>query len=236
MLYNKRFRNEWKFRCDQRTRISLYERLRPALNFDEHSGPDGSYAVHSLYFDDLTDSCARENEAGTEPRAKYRVRCYGADRAMLHLERKEKNYGLTRKLSCPLEQSVYMELIAGNAPDVYWNAENDLLRRFCLAVMNRGFRPKLSLSYQRAALIEPALNVRVTFDSAIQAADAGYGFPTPEGSPVFPLIPESETIVEVKFDDILPGWLHKIIESVRMQWVPFSKYYLGRKKLEEIYR
>ena len=235
-MVSRRYRNEWKFRCDNHTRGLLYERLRPVLTFDEHSGTDGSYLVHSLYFDDINDSCARENEAGAEPRAKYRIRCYGTEHEKLHLERKEKNYGLTRKVSCPLRSEACAGLISGNAADVFWHSEDKLLRRFCLAVMNRGFRPKLSLCYARTALIEPAMNVRVTFDSDIYATEAGYGFPAPAGSPAFPLLRTGETIVEVKFDDILPGWLRKIIESVPMQWVPFSKYYLGRKKLEEIYR
>ena len=235
-MISRRYRNEWKFRCDNHTRMLLYERLHPVLVFDEHSGTDGSYLVHSLYFDDLTDSCARENEAGVEPRAKYRIRCYGTEQEKLHLERKEKNYGLTRKISCPLRIDAFTGLVSGNAADVFWQTEDGLLRRFCLAVMNRGFQPKLSLCYTRTALIDPSINVRITFDSDIYAAGAAYGFPTPAGSHTTPLLQIGETIVEVKFDDILPGWLRELIESVPMQWVPFSKYYLGRKKLEEIYR
>ena len=235
-MLRKRYRNEWKYLCGEKTRTLLYERLRQVLIPDEHSGPDESYTVHSLYFDDLTDSCAQDNEAGTDPRKKYRIRCYGEDTGSLHLERKEKVYGKSRKLSCPLSREEYRMILDGEAPDLYWQTKEDLTRRLCAVIMTRFFSPKIALEYNRTALIDPAINVRITMDSSIFAAASTYGFPTPDGSPSVPLLSEKDCILEVKFDDILPGWLHTLLESVPLQQIPFSKYYLGRKKLEEMYR
>ena len=231
-----RFRNEWKYLCSRQTRVQLYERLCRVFEPDEHAGPDGSYSVHSLYFDDHQNSCAWDNEAGAEPRAKYRLRCYGTGLSALRLERKEKNNRRCRKISCPISQDEYQGLAAGNMEEVFWMTKEPLVRRFCASAMTRGFTPKLSLKYERTALVEPALNIRITFDSEINAADSSYGFPIPQDCPRFPLLSDTDCVLEVKFDDILPGWLRQMISSVRVRQVPFSKYYLGVRRIKEVYR
>lgn len=231
-----RYRNEWKYLCSLQTQAVLFERLRQAFEPDEHAGPEGSYTVHSLYFDDPKNSCAWDNEAGAEPRVKYRIRCYGDNFSALHLERKEKNNRKCRKSACMISHDEYLALIEGYFQDVFWQSEEPLVRRFCASAMTRGFSPKLSLAYERTALVDPSLNIRVTFDSRINAANSDHGYPISADCPQFPLLSNQDCVFEVKFDDILPGWLHQMISSVGMQQVPFSKYYLGMKKMKEVYR
>ena len=187
-MQKTRYRDEWKYLLDSERYTLLYERLRQVLEQDEHSRPDGAYTVHSLYFDDLTDSCARENEAGNEPRMKYRIRCYESGQTGMFLERKEKICGKCRKLSCRLTPDEYDAIIGGEAASIFWNTTEPLLKQFCLLIMNRGFAPKLVLNYERAALLEPAANIRITFDSAASVTDYAYGFPIEEGVPRIPLL------------------------------------------------
>ena len=230
------YRNEWKFLLEGKNRSLLYERLRQALVPDKHCGPDGSYTVHSLYFDDLMDSCAKENEAGTDPRAKYRIRFYENESGTMHLERKEKLNGRSRKLLCPLRPDQYQKIIAGEASDVFWGTNEPLLRKLCAAIMSRCYSPKLALDYKRTALTEPAMNIRVTFDSAVYASDSVYGFPAPSDCPSVPVLSGKDCILEIKYNNILPGWLRELVESVPLRQISFSKYYMGRKMLEEVYR
>ena len=154
-MLNERYRNEWKYRCDRQTQVQLYERLRRVFETDEHAGADGTYTVHSLYFDDHMNSCAWDNEAGAEPRVKYRIRCYGSEGSALHLERKEKNNRKCRKFACPISLDEYQALTDGNIGEVFWDTEEPLIRRFCAAAMTRDLKPKLSLKYERTALTDP---------------------------------------------------------------------------------
>ena len=231
----KQYRNEWKFLCGSGIRAELMERVRQALTPDIHAGPNSSYLVHSVYFDDLQDSCAAANEAGGSIRFKYRVRGYGGSMEGLHLERKEKLYGRCAKESCPLSVPEFRSLLAGEAQELFWQTENPLMQAFCLRIMTAHFTPKLTLSYERAAFTEPAANIRVTFDSSIRAAIPDPEQPVSPDSQWFRLIPEDRFIMEVKFDSILPGWIRNMLELDSLQQVTFSKYYLGRKTLEEIY-
>ena len=232
----KRYRNEWKYLLNAQMKGMLQERFEQTLRHDEHSDQHGFYTVHSLYFDDFTDSCAAENEAGTDPRAKYRIRCYGDLNSGLHLERKEKYFSRSCKESCPLSKKDFDSLLGGDPMSVFWRTDDQLLRRFCINMAERYFTPKLALSYKRTAYVEPASNVRITFDTSVSAVSSDHGFPSTETSPMMALLAPESCILEVKFDDILPGWLHTMLSIRGMQQVPFSKYYMGRKKLEEVYR
>ena len=72
----KKYRNEWKYLCTDGQMALLDSRLKQVMPLDPHIGPEGKYAIHSLYFDDWKDCCARENEMGEANRFKYRIRFY----------------------------------------------------------------------------------------------------------------------------------------------------------------
>ena len=93
------YRNEWKYCCTEKELLNIEERTKGVLVPDTHAA-DGKYAVHSLYFDDLFDSCARDTEMGVGLRYKYRIRYYGDTPDLIRLERKEKKWGRCRKFSC----------------------------------------------------------------------------------------------------------------------------------------
>ena len=232
----KRYRTEWKYLCSQRTGVILYERLRNALVPDSHADPDGTYQIHSLYFDDHLDSCAADNEAGIDTRAKYRIRSYGTNARSLHFEEKKKINGRTYKSHCSLSDEDAKLLVTGKMNELFWQTQDPLLKRFCIAGMTKNYEPKLFVSYKRAALVEPSLNVRVTFDSQISVAETGSKFDPADKRSLFPLFSDNNLILEVKFDDFLPGWIRQIIESEQILITSFSKYYLGRKRLESVYR
>lgn len=44
-----------------------------------------------------------------------------------------------------------------------------------------------------------------------------------------PVLPPGQDLLEVKYDDLLPGYIADAIEHGRMRRETFSKYYLARK-------
>ena len=80
------FRNEHKYICSAAELGELKIRLAALLMPDPHSGPDGQYRVRSLYWDTYDDRLVRENEDGTSPREKWRIRSYNLDRSYVALE------------------------------------------------------------------------------------------------------------------------------------------------------
>lgn len=202
---------------------------------DTHSGPDGKYEVHSLYFDDYQDTCAADNDAGVSERTKYRIRYYGDRPSHLHLERKEKLHGRCRKESCSLTLDQYRMLVNGDADELLWDTENALLRQFCTLCMTKRFAPRIVIDYERTAYVEEVSNIRITLDENISASWDWRQFLTGDYLR-YPIQERGQHVLEVKFDEILPAHIPPIINGRELIQTSFSKYYLGRKRLLAVMR
>lgn len=231
----KKYRNEWKYCCNDGELLLLDSRIKGALLLDVHTENNGKYFVHSLYFDDYHDTCALDTAAGLPKRFKWRIRYYGDDLKTLHLELKEKLYGRCFKKSCPLSIDEYEQLIDGNVQDILWKTDKQLLKQFCFAIMTKHFIPKVIIDYERTAYVEPISNIRITLDTNIVCAYDISQFLTGNYQS-FPLQKQRCQVLEVKFDDILPSYVRNLVSSYGFYQTSFSKYYEGRKKLEEVLR
>ena len=63
----------------------LRTRLSGLISLDAHA-KNGHYTIRSLYFDDYDDRCLLENENGTDPREKFRIRIYNGSAERISLE------------------------------------------------------------------------------------------------------------------------------------------------------
>ena len=209
----------------------IRERLDVLLSRDQYSNENACYAVHSLYFDDIFDSCAKENDGGTAVRFKYRIRFYNQFDGFLKLERKEKLFGMCRKKTAVLNEKQYGAIISGKAEDVFWSTENPVIRQFCVDIMTKGFAPKAIVDYERAAYVEPVTNVRVTLDLNVAASADVDRFLDLDYLRI-PLQKTGEHVLEVKFDEILPGYIKNAVTLPAMVQTAFSKYYYARNLLQ----
>ena len=92
-----KYRHELKYQISDAQVAMLKNRITHLIPADSHAGSDGSYTIRSLYFDDYENRCFRENEDGTDPREKFRIRIYNHSDARIMLECKRKDHGMTLK-------------------------------------------------------------------------------------------------------------------------------------------
>ena len=157
-----RFRNELKYLCSEGELQILLARIRPLCPPDRHAGPQGTYDIRSIYFDTFDDRCFWENENGTDPREKFRIRIYNGSDARITLECKRKERTMTQKTSCRLSKEEFQQILSGRLlPKA---AGDPLLRRFLL---QQELRPKVIVSYQRTPFVYAPGNVRITLDRNI---------------------------------------------------------------------
>ena len=213
----------------------LKERLVQVLEHDKYADEKGKYEIHSLYFDDYKDTCARENVAGEGIRFKYRIRYYGDNVNELWLEKKEKINSYCHKRKCALSRKEFEQIRDGNAMEVFWNTENRLLKEFCIDIVAKNFLPKVIIDYEREAFVELITNVRITLDYNITASDEIANFLSGNYEKI-PLLEKNNHVLEVKFDDILPSYLKRLLQTNILIQRSFSKYYLGRVAVQEIKR
>ena len=227
MKSSVRLRHEYKYSLDA-PQEALY-RLKAAclMPRDPNAREDGSYTVSSLYFDDIHDTALRDALRGAELRTKFRIRCYNGDSSVLHLEKKTKLRGLCRKESCIISPEECEKLMRGELPPFgdYCPEEKKALMT---ELITRGLMPKLIISFQRFAFVYSGGNVRVTLDRDICASDEVGKFLT-GGFAQRPILPLGSSLMEVKWDELLPRHIRDALSLDSLTWTAFSKYVECRK-------
>ena len=226
----KKYRNEQKYILSNCNLELLKSRLSPLLQLDENSTKNGNYIIHSLYFDDYKNTSAKQVESGDFKRSKWRIRYYNDLSTNLFLEKKEKLSGKCHKRKCSLTTKEFNQIFSSDYMDIFWKTDKALLKEFIVDIITKNFKPKVIINYERTAFIEPILNIRITIDTNINASYDIDNFIT-GNYVVFPLQEHNYHILEVKFDDILPGYIKNIVCSTGFNQTSFSKYYIGRKKV-----
>lgn len=220
------WRHELKFVCAIPQLKIVESRIRPLLKPDPHAGKNGSYCIRSVYFDDEWDTCYLENEDGTDPREKFRIRIYNGSDARITLELKQKMRGMTRKLSCPLTRAQCEAALRG---EIVQQEEDSpaLLRKFILEQKQRKLSARVLVEYDRVPYIYKPGNVRITLDENIRSSHQVERF-LERDFIRRPIMPVGEHVLEVKYDDFLPDPVRQVLQLDTLRRTSYSKYYLCR--------
>ncbi len=221
------YRHELKYLVTEAQIAVLRARINGIMKPDPHVTASGKYNIRSLYFDDYDNSCFWDNENGTDPREKYRIRIYNQSKDRITLERKRKERGKTLKRSCPITEEQTVQLMQGGCVRGISNAP-PLLQQLCEENLSRQMKPVIIVEYERIPYVYSNGNVRVTFDTRIASSNAlGQFFK--EVIPKRAVLPVGMQLLEVKFDEYLPDVIYHALQLDNLQQTAFSKYYLCRK-------
>ena len=222
------YRHEFKYVVSAAQIPLLRSRISSFMSPDPHTGSAGDYEIRSLYFDDYHNRCFYENENGTDPREKFRIRIYNHSDSRVTLECKRKEHGKTLKTACSLlpEQAA---CLMRNQPLSEAEPVSPLLRKLDLLRQTELMHPVVIVDYVRQPFVYADGNVRVTFDTDISsAAPDPELFFSPE-LPVRPILPLGCHLMEVKYDGFLPDFIYHSLNLGQLRQTSFSKYYLCRK-------
>ena len=220
------FRHELKFLVSEITLEKIRYRLENVMEKDSNQKGE-SYRIRSLYFDDIYDSCYNENLAGTDDRAKYRIRFYGDKIDSVKLEKKSKLRGMTKKLSEELTPAQVKDILEGDFVPTTDNISMELFAKKYKSDM----KPKCIVEYDRCAFVEPTGNVRITFDMNIRGSKETEKFLDLDGEYAIPVVMPGWHILEVKYDEVLPRHILQLLDMNNLQRQSFSKYAMVREKL-----
>ena len=221
------YRVEDKFSCCERDLVLLQARIKSVLQPDKNQVQDNGYKITSVYFDDLHDTHLQDTEDGYRLREKYRIRIYNASFETIKLEVKYKRDSRVFKKAKSITLSQMKQLIAGQCIPDENPSMDSTITLFNLAISNRGLRPKVIVEYDRAAYVFDAGNVRITLDRNLRASTDFEAFINHNQAHYDP-IPEFDRVLEVKYDEFLPGFIARILETGNMNQTAFSKYRLCR--------
>lgn len=226
-MENEKFRHEFKYITSDDQFACLRSRLAGVMKYDSNADGEGKYLIRSVYFDDFQDSGYYENENGTDPREKYRVRIYDHSPDRIQLENKRKMAGMTQKQACTITRQMCDVLLEGKQPFLEMG-DSPVWNRFATMWNTRQFRPKVIVEYERTVFVCPLGNVRVTLDRNI-ASSTDFAHFFDKYIIRRPIMASGKHILEVKYDQFLPDYIYKGTEMTNLQRTNFSKYYLGRR-------
>jgi hypothetical protein len=190
---------------------------RHHLSPDPHAenAQDGTYRVHSLYFD--TDAFDVYHQADSYRKRKFRLRRYG-DEPTTYLERKSKARGQVSKRRTaihPEELDRLQKPTVDEAWDGSWFHER---------IVEQQLKPRCLHRYDRTAYMGTCDDgpIRLTLDRNIRCAPVeGYHFTA--DIPSIPLLPE-EVILELKFPVAMPVLFKRLVQEQRLNPTGVSKY------------
>ena len=147
-----KFRHELKYMVSRGEIALIQNRINHLLKADKHTGETGVYNIRSLYFDDYYNRCFYENENGTDPREKFRIRIYNHSSARITLECKRKERGKTLKTSCPLTLEQTKLLMQGKIlPNI--ESQHPVLQKLTYQMLTRKLHPVVIVEYDRVPYV-----------------------------------------------------------------------------------
>ena len=203
-------RHELKFLITRTQYEVLHRTLTAAMRLDPNAERNGgSYHIRSLYFDTVFDDALYDKIAGVKDRDKYRIRIYNLSDKGIFMECKTKVGNLISKRSAQIPRDLAEQLISAD-PSGLENTKSGLLRDVYREMRTRLLHPVVIVDYEREAYLHPAEEVRITLDMRVRSGLNSIDLFNPH-VPTVPVMDHDETILEVKFNRVLPPHLRDLL-------------------------
>ncbi len=205
--------------------------LRGRLVLDENNDPNdlSGYTVCSLYLDGPRFQLYNQTMQGSKNRFKLRIRLYDNNPdAPAFLEIKRRETDIIKKKRAAIKKKAALQILQGAHPSTTMlfkkNGDMDALDRFCRLTRNIDADGAAYVVYKREAYVSPGSDhIRVTFDREL------YGGYYRTGSEL--MVPEtgvypkwSGCVLEMKFTDRFPDWMHEVAQIFSLQRTSVPKY------------
>lgn len=219
-------RHEEKFLIDYTQYSIVRARAEQAMMTDPNS-ETGCYLITSVYYDDHKDTALDEKLDGIRIHTKYRVRTYDCNPSPVNLERKVKRGIMTEKFSTRVDPNT---LSMFSDPEADLSLLTGRARVMATEMRSKGLFPTVTVRYRRDAFVYPAQDVRLTFDTNVEALPPDFSHLFDDSECGIPALPRNVVVMEVKYGEYLPAFVRKIA-SCNANQLSVSKYALCREVL-----
>jgi len=225
ILNEDNYRYELKFLLTKKKAEVLKYRLSLIMDKDNYSlNSNGEYYIRSLYYDDVFNTAYYEKLNGYYEREKYRIRYYNLDDTFITLELKGKKGDVSYKQRSIISKEEYLLINSGDY-DKIDVGNRELLREFIDAVKFKNLKPSIIVDYTRIAYTYPYEDVRITFDEDVMSGKYNYDLLS-NNINFYSVLDNDSVILEVKYNNKLPGFLNDVIKTVPMVRIAVSKFAL----------
>jgi len=230
-------RFEFKYVLSRQSREDVEAHLQYFVELDAFvkTQPDNKYSVRSLYYDDAHYTAFHDKIDGLLHRRKFRIRTYNdslSGKAPYFLEVKGRHNNLVFKHRTPIDGREWLQNRGHNLTEsvTKHSIDSAVRRQFMHSFFRDHIKPVALITYQRRPYIskfDP--DFRITFDDSLKATNADHLFP--EGSSQFYDVISGYNVLEIKFNNHLPAWFHRIVQAQNLRRVSISKVCAGMETL-----
>lgn len=224
-------RYEFKYVIDEQTARKIHEFVLTFLEPDAYTvGKEGlGYAVHSLYLDSPNLLTAWAVIHGEKNRFKLRARFYD-ESGPVFCEIKRRANLVILKQRALVRRGCIQQILEG-APPVQKFLEKPeevkhvkALNNFCVLREKIHARPSVYTSYMREGYEKLGDNaVRVTLDRELRAGKY-HGSLDIADVEAWPGLRMGGVVLELKFTDRFPDWMHTLVQWCNLTRTGFAKY------------
>ena len=224
-------RHELKYLISDEQAVALSRSLSPWCEPDSNSSRSttGRYLVQSLYFDTPERGLYWASKAEHHNRLKVRVRAYEAGPVFFEVKRKSKR--LIRKSRAMVDREGWAQRITGAMAADASPFEQD----FRAQIDRHLLEPAVLVRYQREAWVGVFDDyARVTIDRQVEyqlhdrlSLDANPNGWMPLDDPKSTLNVRRGVVLELKSSVAMPGWMHRLIATLGLWRLSYSKYCLA---------
>lgn len=219
----KQYRHELKYRIRSGDYHILRARFKAVMKPDANT-KDGVYRIRSLYFDDIYNTAYFDKMNGALNRKKYRIRAYNMDKDFIRLEEKVKDDNVGYKKSAVITYDEYKRILNGERAFLAEERfENTAAEDFFISDSAVKLSPAVIVDYIREPYVMKAGNVRVTFDMKLTASTSSFDI-FDENAVYSPVFANDLIVLEVKYDNFLPGIIEELLRGVPLLQESVSKF------------
>ncbi len=187
------------------------------------------YDVRSLYYDDPTFTAFHDKIDGLHSRSKFRVRTYSQafdDATPIYLEIKGRHNNLVFKNRTPViaKGGNWIDIKGSDLSEVILSRTEQCAVReqFQYNLYRKRIVPVALVDYERRPYLsryDPSF--RITFDERLSTTRSAGLFPS-NGQTSKKVI-AGYTVMEVKLQNHLPSWFHRVVQTHELQRISISK-------------
>ena len=199
---------------------------------DEHMVMDkycvnhSTYTIANLYYDTEDDILIRRSLEKPVYKEKLRMRAYGvpkkSDIVFLEIKKKFAHSVNKRRTKIGLEEA-YRFCESGEQPPPHDYMNHQVCNELEYFINRYGVKPKVYIAYDRLAYFEENNHdLRISFDKNIRTRRTDLRLEL--GDYGTNILPDGVWLMEIKTTQAKPLWLCRIISSLSLKRISFSKY------------
>ena len=221
------WRFEIKYGMTQLEALSLIPKVAFILPADKNNKGNEGYMIRSLYFDSMYDKDYQAKEDGLEEHKKIRIRIYESGSNVAKLELKEKTGKWQRKRSLTITRDAAERLISMDYSPLLEFSDPLAVWLYNTMTLDM-YRPRCIVQYNRTAFMLNANDIRITFDSCIEASESNFDLFS-DNIALYPAADPCVVVLEVKYNGFILSYISNTVSEANKSPISFSKYYMSRK-------